>query len=310
VNGPHEDSDGRYGIGVVTRRTGLSSDVLRVWERRYAVVTPTRSAGGQRLYSSADIEKLRLLRRLVEGGHRIATVAKADVDVLRRLADEVGESDPRAGNPSRATDLLGNLIAHVEALDAESLEAALRHAVMTLGTEVWMETVVSPLLEVVGERWHEGGITPAHEHLVTATTRDVLAWVIRAFSPTPDAPLIVVSTPVGELHELGGMMAAIVAAECGWRVRYLGPNVAAGDLAAAAKQLRASAVALSVVHPDHASRSADEVRELRRLLPGLPIMVGGATAVETREQLAAAGAAIFADAASFRGGLQSVMPVG
>lgn len=308
MNAPHEDSDGRYGIGVVTRRTGLSSDVLRVWERRYGVVTPTRSAGGQRQYTAADIEKLRLLRRLVEGGHRIATVAKADMETLRRLADEVADVEPRPGTPAGASDLLGKLITYVEALDGDALEAALRHAAMTLGTEPWIETVVSPLLEVVGDRWHEGSITPAHEHLVTATARSVLAWVIRSFSPGSDAPLIVVSTPVGELHELGAMMAAIVAAESGWRVRYLGPNVPAGDLAAAANQLGASAIALSVVHPDHATRSVEEVRELRRLVPAVPVIVGGATAVGTTNELTSAGASVFPDTTSFRAGLRAITP--
>jgi len=95
VNTPGNGHDTRYPIGVVTRRPGLSPDVLRVWERRYSVVTPVRSPGGQRLYSAGDIDKLRLLRRLVEGGHRIASVAGLDVERLSALAHEV--SDPPAG---------------------------------------------------------------------------------------------------------------------------------------------------------------------------------------------------------------------
>lgn len=311
VNSSYDESDSRYSIGVVTRRTGLSPDVLRAWERRYAVVAPSRTDGGQRLYSASDIEKLRLLRRLVEGGHRIASVAKLDLDALTALVREVGDAaGPTAPSVGRAQDLLEELIAAVEALDAVGLEASLRRSAMTLGSEVWIETVIGPLLEAVGDRWHDGKISPAHEHLATATAREVIAWVVRSFTPVADAPLILIATPAGELHELGAMMAAVIAAEAGWRVQYLGPNIPAEDLADAARQLRANAVALSVVHPDHAARSVDEVRQLRRSLSArVPIIVGGKTAVATAAHLARVGATIAADARAFRAELAAVTPV-
>lgn len=311
VNSPHGDTDSRYSIGVVTRRTGLSPDVLRVWERRYAVVAPSRTEGGQRLYSASDIEKLRLLRRLVEGGHRIASVAGLDLDALTALVKEVGDAgSPSSPSADRTQDLLDGLIAAVEALDAVGLEASLRRSAMTLGSEIWIETVIGPLLEVVGDRWHDGKISPAHEHLATATLREVLGWVVRSFTPLPDAPLILIATPSGELHELGAMMAAVVAAEAGWSVQYLGPNIPAEDLANAARQLQANAVALSVVHPDHAARAVGEVRQLRRLLSAsVPVIVGGKAGVAMAANFAREGATITADARAFRAELAAVTPV-
>lgn len=311
MNTPGNGHDSRYPIGVVTRRTGLSPDVLRVWERRYSVVSPVRSPGGQRLYSAGDIEKLRLLRRLVEGGHRIASVAGLNLDRLSALAREVGESPAANIADSHATDgLLEDLVAAVDHLDDVRLAALLRRSAMTLGTEVWIETVVGPLLETVGDRWHSGAISPAHEHLATATARDALAWVMRSFTPPIDAPKILVATPAGELHELGAMMAAVTAAEAGWRVQYLGPNIPAGDLAKAAVKIGADAVALSLVHPDHAPGAVSEIRELRRALaPAVAVIVGGAAAIESAEPLAGVGATIAPDARAFRAELESIRPV-
>lgn len=311
MNTPGNGHDSRYPIGVVTRRTGLSPDVLRVWERRYSVVTPVRSAGGQRLYSAGDIEKLRLLRRLVEGGHRIASVASLDLERLAALAREVGDAPAAAPADSLSSvDLLEDLMAAVDHFDDVRLGAMLRRSAMTLGTEAWIETVVGPLLEAVGDRWHSGAISPAHEHLATATTRDALAWVMRSYAPPIDAPKILVATPTGELHELGAMMAAVTAAEAGWRVQYLGPNIPAGDLAKAAVKIRADAVALSLVHPDHAASTVGEIVALRRGLPAtVPVIVGGAAGVANADQLAGVGATIAADARAFRAELESIRPV-
>ena len=297
-------------MGVVTRRTGLSPDVLRVWERRYAVVSPTRSDGGQRLYSADDIEKLRLLQRLVGNGHRIASIARLDVESLAALAREIedGTASPAAGAEIDG-EIVRELIDAVERLDAPAIDSLLRRSAMSVGIDQWIETVVGPMFETVGDRWHDGSLSPAHEHLATATARDVMAWVVRSFGSPSGVPGIVIATPAAEQHELGAMMAAVIAAEAGWRVHYLGPNVPAVDLANAARQIGAHAVALSVVHPDHASRTIDEVRQLRRELPpSVPIIVGGSAGVESAARLTRAGARIASDLHAFRRELAAIKP--
>src|SRR5215218_6409458 len=92
------DSDPRHPIGVVAERTGLTPDVLRVWERRYSVVEPSRSAGGQRVYSDADIERLSLLHRATRGGHNISQVATLSQEKLQDLVRDV---ESAASSPNR-----------------------------------------------------------------------------------------------------------------------------------------------------------------------------------------------------------------
>jgi DNA-binding transcriptional MerR regulator/methylmalonyl-CoA mutase cobalamin-binding subunit len=304
-----EGTSAGYSIGVVTRRTGLSPDVLRVWERRYGVVTPTRSSGGQRLYSAADVEKLRLLRRLVDGGHRIASIARLDADALTALSREIEVAPPAASDVSSSAQTVELLVDATARLDSAGIEAALRRSALSLGAEAWVDTIVAPFLEQVGDRWHEGTITPAHEHLATTTVREVLAWVVKSFGVEADAPSILVATPAGELHELGAMMASVIAAGAGWRVHYLGANVPAANMVEAARQLDVSAIALSLVHPDHAAGSITEVKQLRRALPATTaIIVGGKAARGIASDLVRAGAKVATDTKAFRSELADITP--
>lgn len=284
---------------VVTRRTGLTPDVLRVWERRYGVVKPMRSEGGQRLYSGADLERLMTLSRLVRAGHRIAMIARLADDDLAKLADDTG-----ARFDGAADDLAAAVVA--KALDAtsgfddEQLEQILRAAAMSFPASDWLQRVLHPFLLQVGERWHQGAMSPAHEHLASATVRDALAWVLSSLEPPSDAPVIIASTPAGELHEFGAMMASVVAAQAGWRVRYLGPNLPAEVLADCARTTGAKAIALSIVHATE-NPILKEVRRLTTLVDsGVSIVVGGQGAHVRATSLAEMDVAVATDASALR----------
>jgi DNA-binding transcriptional MerR regulator len=285
----------QFPMKVVTRRTGLTPDVLRVWERRYGVVNPVRSAGGQRLYSARDLERLVTLSRLARAGHRIAMLARMGDDELAALA-----SQPAApqGESDRAAAFVAAALAATEAFDDAALERALRSAAMAFPAAEWIERVVHPFLVDVGERWHRGEITPANEHLASVVVRDTLAWTLDSLDPAGDAPLIVVATPAGELHEFGAMMAAVIAAQSGWRVRYLGPNLPAEVLADSARTMDARAVAVSMVHAT--GEPITEIARLRTLLGSTPLLVGGRGAEIRAHTLGALGALTAANVSALR----------
>jgi methylmalonyl-CoA mutase cobalamin-binding subunit len=134
----------------------------------------------------------------------------------------------------------------------------------------------------------------------------VLAWIVETYAPGPRAPRVVVATPAGELHELGAMLAAAAAAEARWRVVYLGASLPASDIAAAAAQVGARAVALSVVYAD-AGAALDEVRATAHALPpGTAIFVGGAAAVREAAALREAGARVLPDLPTLRRALRAL----
>ncbi|MDH3283720.1 MAG: MerR family transcriptional regulator [Acidobacteriota bacterium] len=274
----------RHPIQVVARRTGLTPDALRAWEKRYRAVTPSRAAGGRRLYSDLDVERLLLLRRATGAGRRIGQVATLTTDALRDLVrqDEQAIADAPA-NRARARPAGSPADMHLEEcyravklLRADALETALDDARVELSLPVLIEQVVSPLLERIGEGWKTGSLRIAGEHMASAIVRSLLGVLMRSGTRSAGQPTMVVATPAGQVHELGALMASLTAAEDGWRVSYLGPNLPAEDIAAAAREAGARCLALSIVFPADDPKLPDELRRLRRVLEDdVQILVGG-----------------------------------
>ena len=272
-----------HSVRVVARRTGLTPDLLRAWERRYGVVQPTRTAGGQRNYSDADIERLILLVRATSAGRQIGQVAELDNEELIRMtaADVAALPAPQtlAASGSGPADYLGDALTAIEHFNAAALESTLRSAALRLPSEEVLDEVFGPLLTAIGQRWQEGRMPPANEHLATTIIRRVLTWMMDFPGIRQDAPSIVIGTPAFQHHDLGAMLAATVSSLSGWHVVYLGANLPAAEFARAAKLCNADAVALSIVHPTDDIRVNNELRELGKLLPeATALVVGGAGA--------------------------------
>jgi MerR family transcriptional regulator, light-induced transcriptional regulator len=178
MSSQHGTAEGRHPIGVVAERTGLSLDVLRVWERRYDVVAPTRDASGRRLYTDDDIERLRLLSRAVGSGRSIGQVVGLTDAALRSLVlEDEGARWADARLPAAAADLDAFVMRGMEkafALDGEGLEAVLRRAASVLGVPHFLEGVAAPLLRRIGEEWHAGRLRPSQEHVASAVVRSVV----------------------------------------------------------------------------------------------------------------------------------------
>ena len=267
---------------IVTRRTGLSPAVLRVWERRYGVVRPTRSPKGRRLYSDEDVERLRLLARATHGGRSIGQLAAMTIDELAQIVRQDAEEE-RATSPGElappARRILEDAMPAIARLEAGALEDLLRRAMLTLPASAFLDDVLAPILRETGERWREGTLRPVHGQLTAAVVRRVLDR-FRESAPPRGALELVVATPAGQMHELGALMVAAAAAAEGWAVTYLGANLPAEDIAEAVRVTGARVLALSIVHPSGDRALAHELRELAARLPRATLLlVGGSAAV-------------------------------
>src|SRR5688572_5756897 len=264
---------GRYAIGVVAERTGLSPDLLRVWERRYRAVEPSRMSDAQRLYSDTDVERLRLLRLATLAGRSIRQVAQLATEELTQLVREDEAARQRATRwddravPASVGEDVERALELARAVDAPGLESLLRRTAAAFGVPVFLDAVVAPLLRRMGEEWKAGRLAVAQEHLATAIIQRVLEGMIHFLVPPHGAPNLLVATLTGDQHKMGALLAATAAAAEGWRVTYLGPDLPAGEIATAAIAAGARVVGVSVVHVAEPDRVLAELQTVRTRLP-------------------------------------------
>ncbi len=284
--------------------TGLSPHVIRIWERRYGAVTPRRTPTNRRLYSDADIERLRLLRQAVALGHSISRIAALPDEEIMQLVTEPAHDTPRAarvgGDAAKTASGTGQQAASffvesaftaIGRLDALALEEVMARASLSLGVLPFLEEVAAPFMDSIGLAWRAGKVRVAQEHMASALVRTFLGDILRNVEPPEGAPDLIAGTPPRQDHELGALMAAVVAASEGWRVTYLGPNVPIEEVCIAAEVRRARAVALSIVFPPDDPHLPRELRQFRKILRrDTAILAGGASAAAYKDVLEPIGA--------------------
>jgi DNA-binding transcriptional MerR regulator/methylmalonyl-CoA mutase cobalamin-binding subunit len=278
------DDSAQYLISTVSRRSGVKSDLVRAWERRYQAVTPTRTSGGHRVYTDQDIARLKLLNQATNNGHSISQIARLPLEELKRLVkDEAGVEmpvgPPKINSSDRqylAEDYIDKCYSAILAFDANALEANFEHAIVELGTQVFIEQLLTPLLTKIGERWRLGELRPVHEHMASSIIRS-LTYILRNNNPVAaNAPRMIVTTPIGQLHELGALLVAIIAELKGWQVTYLGANLPSEEIAAAVRFTNAKAVTLSISFNNDDLIIPKELRRLRVLVgEQVALIVGG-----------------------------------
>ncbi len=275
-----------HSIQVAAERAGVSAHVIRAWEKRYRALNPHRTPSGRRLYSDEEVTRLGLLRHLSEAGHGISHIANLPREKLESLiASAPTALNFPAQNAVSEAELLTDALSAVRALDEQALDKVLERGELALGAQGVLRRLIAPLAREIGERWRGGEITAAHEHFATAVIRLALARATKPFAASSTAPVIVVATPTGQIHELGALLAAASASNLGWRVIYLGASLGAAEIAGAVRLREARAVALSIVYPEDDPSLAAELTRLRDLLPETAIVVGGRASFAYRDVL-------------------------
>jgi DNA-binding transcriptional MerR regulator/methylmalonyl-CoA mutase cobalamin-binding subunit len=304
----------RHPINFVSRRTGLSAHLIRAWEKRYRAVVPQRTQTNRRLYSDADIDRLKSLSRLITLGHSIGQIAGLDGSRLEAIAgvSQSGRTEPvRDASVRESTDSIQEILQRAQSAvahtDGDALFGALTDANVRLPQPVLLSDVIGPLLTWIGNQWHSGALRIAGEHLASSVLRDFLSDLRRKNRPPAGAPTLVVATPSAEPHEFGALMAAISAASDGWHDVYLGPNTPWQEIATVARDTNARAVALSLSYPGDNPEVRDELEKLRQYLPeSIRIFVGGAGAATQRASLEDVGLSCVDSLEQFRAGLAAL----
>ena len=267
--------DGRLRIGELSKRVGVSPELLRAWETRYGLVEPERTPGGLRLYSKEDQRRVREMRRQIAAGLSAAEAARV----------ALGEPAVRLS----AAQLLTDLDRTLTELDEPAAQAALDRTFKSLDLEAALAQVVLPFLHHLGERWAATERSIGQEHFASNVIGGRLRGLARGWGDG-DGPCALLACPPGEQHELGLLCFGLLLREGGWRIAYLGAETPPSDIASAIAELSPEVVVLGAMG---AQRFLDAADGIRGLSAQTRLAIGGAGASEALAQ--SLGAELLAD---------------
>jgi MerR family transcriptional regulator, light-induced transcriptional regulator len=270
-------------IAAVERDTGLSKDTLRVWERRYGFPRPLRDDNGERVYPHDQVDKLRLLKRLMDQGHRPGKIAAGSLEHLHALA-EAGSARSGAAHPVLDADgTLSHFLRLVVDHRVEDLRRELGHLSVKVGLARFVTDVIAPMTALVGEAWAKGELAIFEEHLFTESVQAVLRNAIASIPQPGDSPRVLLTTVPQEPHGLGVLMAEAMFALEGARCVSLGVRTPVMEIVRGAESQQIDIVALSfspVVNPYQVGESLRELRA--QLRDATELWAGGSNPVLQR----------------------------
>jgi MerR family transcriptional regulator, light-induced transcriptional regulator len=256
-------------IGALSRRVGVSPELLRAWEQRYGLLQPVRSAGGFRLYSTADVDRVRLMRRHLDAGVSAAQAAR--LALAEATPDRGGEAQPGGLMP-----LSTELAVALDRLDEPRAQAVVDRLLATFTLQTVLRDVVLPYLHELGERWERGEASVAQEHFASNVLRGRLLGLARGWGEGV-GPRAVLACAPGELHDLPLIVFGLVLAERGWPITYLGPDTPVATILETLADLEPRLVVISAITRQSLRAAQPQLTELARKVP-LALAGAGVTA--------------------------------
>jgi MerR family transcriptional regulator, light-induced transcriptional regulator len=266
-----------FDIGSVERETGIGKDALRVWERRYGFPVPVRDEHDERLYPQDQVDRLRLIKRLLANGMRPSKVVGLKHAELNALLVPAPES------ASQPTEVVLNLFNLIKAHQAPALRLALNRALLQQGLNDFLSMTIAPLNDLVGEAWMRGEIRVFEEHFYSEKITSVLRAVIATMRDPEGSPRVLLTTLPGEEHSLGLLMAEATLSLCGANCVTLGVQTPIQEIVAAARAHDSDIVALSFSEAATAVQVKSGFQQTRLALPkDIRLWVGGAGVARQR----------------------------
>jgi MerR family transcriptional regulator, light-induced transcriptional regulator len=264
-----QDAQPSLRIGELSRRVGVSPELLRAWERRYDLLHPARTAGGLRLYSAEDERRVRAMQAHLDGGLSAAEAARlASASASAASGVDQGDAIQRG---------VGELRNALDAMDADAAHAVLDGLLASFTLETVLAGVVLPYLRELGDRWQRGEASVAQEHFASNLLRARLLALARGWE-RGDGPTVLLACAPGEQHDLPLIAFGLALRGRGWRIVFLGADTPAASIAETAELLRPALVVVSSVTPRGFRREADVFAALARKHR---LVIAGAGAGET-----------------------------
>jgi DNA-binding transcriptional MerR regulator len=257
-------------IGELAKRTGVSVELLRAWERRYGLLRPARSESGYRLYSSDDEARVRRTTARIAAGQSAAEAAR---DAAGEPVERADAPPADSGPPSFVDERVRAMRTALDAFDAPAAHAAIDGLLAAMSVEAFVDAVVIPYLHELGDRWERGDASVAQEHFASNLLRGRLLALARD-SDRRGAPAALLACLPGELHDLGLVIFGLLIARRGWQVTFLGADTPLDTVRLAAETLRPALVVLASRDADRFPAWADDIRAVAAIAP--VALAGGA----------------------------------
>jgi MerR family transcriptional regulator, light-induced transcriptional regulator len=271
-------------ISAVERDVGLSKDTLRVWERRYGFPQPDRDVFGERVYPLEQVDKLRVIRRLMDAGYRPGKIINLPVEQLQKISAELSNAPRTLVEANAEQNDLQRFIELTKEHKIEELRSALSQAALKGGMEYFVMKVVAPLNRMVGDAWARGYFEIFEEHIYTESVQVVLRNAISTIPQSGLRPRVLLTTFPQESHALGLLMAEALLTLNGARCISLGVQTPIWDITLAAQSQKVDIVALSFSATLNPNIVVDGLVELRqKLAPSIEIWAGGQCPVLQRK---------------------------
>jgi len=269
-------------ISAAERETGLSKDVLRMWERRYAFPKPSRDENGERQYSIGDVGKLRAIKRLMDVGMRPGKIIALSNEELNAMALARAGKGRDIATPALEGDVLMLLKTH----DVTGLQHALATLLMREGLQNFVRETITPLNRAIGDAWMRGELQVFEEHLYTEQLQAALRTAINTFPRQAGIPRMLLTTLPSEQHGLGLLLVEALLVPEGVQCISLGPQTPLDDIRRAALAHKAHIVALSFSAAFPLRQATDGLSTLRRQLPAsIHVWAGGEMTRRVRKTL-------------------------
>ena len=265
-------------ISAVERDTGLSKDILRMWERRYGFPKPQRDSSGERIYPLDQVEKLQLIKRLMERGHRpgkIISLSAEDLTALGARPSSVPSTRPRPD--------LEVFLSLIRNHQLSELQWQLRQTFMRQGLQLFICETIAPLNHAVGDAWLRGELAVFEEHAYTEHVEGLLRNAVASIQPRGGSPRVLLTTFPNEKHTIGLLMVEALLALEGAYCIPLGAETPLADISQAVAAHNVDVVALSFSGAFNETNAAARLVELRATLRGKTrIWAGGACVARLR----------------------------
>jgi MerR family transcriptional regulator, light-induced transcriptional regulator len=249
-------------IGELSRRLGVSTDLLRKWERRYAVLKPGRTIGNQRLYSHLDEARARVMLRHVRNG--VPPAQAAELAIATRFRITTGATS------ETTTDQLavarGEMQGALERYDETTAEQALEKLFASANPATVIRDVFLPYLQEIGARWADGHLNVAQEHFASGFIHSRLIALARGWDRGLGPRALLACAP-GEQHTFGLIAFGIALHELGWRITYLGADTPVPMVVEAASSVQPRLTTVTAAMPGALERAVPELRELAARWP-------------------------------------------